>query len=196
MGLREWWERFTAPPRVFPAEMSAYYIAGFYVDTRLGEALLAGGPLPPRCRYRQFTIPKKDGSPRLIDEPGPDLKAVQHNILRHILDKQPPHAAAIGFRRKRSTADHAWAHAGAAIIITADIKDFFPSTARHRVEAWWNALDDYTDVQKKLLIELTTYLGSLPQGAPTSPALSNLVNVALDAALTRRVQVSNGRYTR
>src|SRR5262249_54303623 len=43
---------------------------------------------------------------------------------------------------------------------------------------------------------LTTYLGSLPQGAPTSPALSNLVNVELDAAIDRRVLASGGIYTR
>ncbi|MBN1285074.1 MAG: RNA-directed DNA polymerase [Anaerolineae bacterium] len=153
------------------------------------------GPFPPRFRYRHFTVPKKDGGRREICAPGPRLKEVQRQILRAYLDPRAPHPAAMGFRRALSIADHAWAHAGAAIIITADIEDFFPSTRARRVAAWW-AAQGFNDAEVHLLTRLTTYRGSLPQGAPTSPALSNLVNAELDAALHRRAQQSGGVYTR
>jgi hypothetical protein len=157
--------------------------------------LMKPGPLPRRFRYRHFTVPKRDGSARQIVEPGPDLKVVQKKILKRYLSRHKAHPAALGFRPKTSIADHAWAHAGAGIIITADIQDFFPSTTRQRVKAWWHG-QGLSTLEVRLLTSLTTYLGALPQGAPTSPTLSNLVNVELDAALDRRVKSSGGKYTR
>ncbi len=160
-------------------------------------ALLSDGPPPPRFRYRHFTVPKKDGSPREIVEPGVDLKKAQRYILRRYLNKATPHPAAVGYRSGKSIADHAWAHAGAAIIITADIQDFFPSTRRERVQAWW---EEYFGPKyagrARLMTRLTTYQGGLPQGAPTSPALSNLVNFKLDEYLFSLTRGSGGTYTR
>jgi RNA-directed DNA polymerase len=177
----------------WPLYSMAMYRLGLSLD--LAYQIMDGGPLPRLFRYRHFTVPKKDGTVREIVEPGPSLKAVQRRILRFYLDKPRPHAAALGFRRKKSIADHAWAHAGAAIIITADIQDFFPNTTRQRVKAWWHA-QGYGTLEMRLLTSLTTYRGSLPQGAPTSPTLSNLVNYEMDAALDRRLRQSGGTYTR
>lgn len=161
------------------------------------EVLMSDGPLPPRFRYRHFTIPKKDGSPREIVEPGIDLKEVQRRLLRYYLNKAKSHPAALGYRSGKSVADHAWAHAGAAILITADIQDFFPSTRQERVLAWWEGQFSYRAVSRaKLMTRLTTYQGGLPQGAPTSPALSNLVNVQLDTRLFTHTRQSGGTYTR
>jgi len=157
--------------------------------------LIEPGPLPPYYRYRHFTVPKKDGSPREIVEPGPNLKAAQRRILQLYLNNLKPHPAALGFRRKKSIADHARAHAGAARIITADIEDFFPNTSRQRIKSFWRQ-QGFSTLEVRLLTALTTYRGALPQGAPTSPPLSNLVNYELDAALDRRVKQSGGTYTR
>src|SRR5262249_11044615 len=107
---------------------------------------------------------------------------------------KPPHPAATAYCEGKSTADHAWAHAGAEVIVTADVRDFFPSTSSARVEQWWReSVDSETAV---LLTLLTTDRGGLPQGAPTSPALSNLVNLDLDAQLLRRAERAGARYTR
>lgn len=157
--------------------------------------IMDGGPLPRRFRYRHFSIAKKDGTPREIVQPGHDLMIVQRKILKLYLNRLKPHPAALGFRRKKSIADHAWAHAGSAILISADIQDFFPSTSRQRIKGWWRQ-QGYSTLETRLLTSLTTYRGALPQGAPTSPALSNLVNAELDAALDRRVKQSGGLYTR
>jgi len=180
-------------PGEWPLIVLAVYRLG--IKRELVYRLMDGGPLPRRFRYRHFTVAKKDGSARLIVAPGPDLMTVQRKILKQFLSKPKPHPAALGFRRKKSIADHAWAHAGAAIIITADIEDFFPSTTRQRVKKFWHD-QGYSTLETRLLTSLTTYLGRLPQGAPTSPALSNLVNAELDAAIERRVRQSGGKYTR
>src|SRR5258708_35117261 len=156
---------------------------------------MEGGPMLRRYRYRHFTVAKKNGSSREIVEPGPARKRAKRKILKVLLKKCKPHSWALGFQRKKSIADHAWAHAGAATIITADIQDFFPSTTRQRVKKWWHERG-YSTLEVRLLTSLTTYRGSLPQGAPTSPALSNLINAELDAAIDRRVRESGGRYTR
>jgi RNA-directed DNA polymerase len=153
------------------------------------------GRFPPRYRYRHYTVPKRNGSRRHICEPGADLKRAQYAILRIYLNGRKPHRAALGFRRKHSTAHHVWAHAGAEIVIVADIKDFFPSTSRQRVKAWWHA-QGYPTLMVRLLTNLTTYLGGLPQGAPTSPMLSNLVNTEMDAALHKHTAASGGTFTR
>lgn len=184
------------PPVKYPGEWPLYALAArLGIDFKLAYRLMDAGPLPPRFRYRHFAVPKKDGSRREIVEPGTDLKAVQRRILKLFLEKRRPHPSALGFRRKTSIAHHAWAHAGAAIIITGDIEDFFPSTTRQRVKAWWHA-QNYSTLEVRLLTSLTTYLGALPQGAPTSPALSNLVNSEMDSSLERRLRASGGTYTR
>jgi len=153
----------------------------------------------PDFRYRHFTRPKADGTLRQLVEPDEKLKRIQRKILKTLLKNASIHPSAVGFRRKKSTADHAWSHAGAATIITADIEDFFPQTKTHRVEAWWkNYFIEQPEAESaaRLLTLLTTYKGSLPQGAPTSPTLSNILNYDMDAALERRVVASGGRYTR
>lgn len=162
------------------------------LDAATARRLIQPGT-PPGLGYRQLTLSKRDGSPREVLEPQPQLKAIQRRLLA--LLRADPHPAALGFRRGCSIADHAWAHAGAAIIITADIQDFFPSTAHWRIAAWWRQRG-YDEAETELLTRLTTCRGALPQGAPTSPALSNLVNYELDSALERFVKASGGRYTR
>lgn len=173
-----------------------YWYAGYRVGLSRDqcEALMQPGPLPPRFRYRRFTVPKPDGGQREILEPGVDLKAAQRQILRRYLNRARVHPAALGFREGRSIADHAWAHAGAAVIITADIEDFFPSTTADRVFLYWKEHFPYYITGADLFTRLTTHHGGLPQGAPTSPALSNALNYAMDAALTGLAR--DGTYTR
>lgn len=176
-----------------------------WMTYEMAAAILRDDRLSPYFRYRHFTRPKADGSLRHLAEPDPHLKAIQQAILARYLSTTAPHPAALGFRRGKSTADHAWAHAGAAIIISADMQDFFPTTHPDRVERWWREflpgqfpyLDDPDpDPAARLFRLLTTHRGGLPQGAPTSPALSNLVNIPLDLRLERRAAQAGGRYTR
>jgi hypothetical protein len=156
--------------------------------------VVAAGSLHPHFHYRHFTKPKKDGTRREIVEPDARLKQVQRMIAARFFAAEQPHPAAVAYRRKRSVADHVWSHAGAELLITADVEDFFPATHAGRVEDWWR--ERVPDGLARLLTLLTTYRGGLPQGAPTSPALSNLVNRKLDEQLANRASAAGARYTR
>ncbi len=166
-----------------------------YMDTAMALRVLKRGRLAPDYRYRHFTKAKPDGTKRHLAEPDARLKEIQRTILQHYLGEDYVHPAAVGFRRKQSIADHVWPHAGAPYIITADITDFFPSTPTWHVKNWWQRrVED--EVMARFLTLLTTHRGSLPQGAPTSPALSNVVNFEMDKALERGVMHTGGTYTR
>jgi RNA-directed DNA polymerase len=156
--------------------------------------VLQSESLHPHFDYRRYWKRKKGGGQREIAEPDAKLKSVQYAILKRHLSGEPPHAAATAYQKGKSTAHHVWAHAGAEILVTADVQDFFPSTREGRVEDWWRERVDSDEA--RLLTLLTTDRGALPQGAPTSPALSNLVNVELDERLSLRATATGGRYTR
>jgi RNA-directed DNA polymerase len=204
------WRKVTHPSRyridpnaraysTLPHEIHQLMWIGLFVyevfDYATVKRILDNNSIHPMFRYRHFSVPKKDGTARQLVEPDNGLKQVQKQILKRLLNHQMSHSAAVGYRKKKSTADHVWAHAGADIIITADIEDFFPNTKAWRVEQWWQTQHEH-EQNVRLLTMLTTYQGSLPQGAPTSPALSNLVNYEMDEALFRRAEATGGTYTR
>lgn len=152
------------------------------------------GSLEPHFTYTRYRKPKSSGGWREIAEPNPQLKNIQRLIARKHLEAERPHPAAVAYQTGKSTADHARPHAGASVVVTADVRDFFPSTRAERVEEWWR--ERVGDGSARLLALLTTDRGALPQGAPTSPALSNLVNVELDERLARHAAGAGARYTR
>ncbi|HEV7225207.1 MAG TPA: reverse transcriptase family protein [Pirellulales bacterium] len=147
-------------------------------------------------RYREFSIPKRAGGQRRILAPEPELKSLQRRIHRRLLARLPVHPAATGFRRGESIVTHARRHAGQAAVVRLDLKDFFPSTSAKRVEQYFRAIGWNRDAAR-LLVKLCTVDGGLPQGAPTSPVLSNLLNYRLDAciaAYAKRVHIVYSRY--
>src|SRR4051794_9868328 len=77
------------PPVQYASEWPLYMAAtlSLGLDMETAYRLMDAGPLPPRFRYRHFTVAKKDGSQREIVQPGPDLMAVQRLILKLVLNK-------------------------------------------------------------------------------------------------------------
>jgi retron-type reverse transcriptase len=145
--------------------------------------------------YTEFTIPKRTGGMRKIAAPKPELKKVQSVILRRILAKLRAHDAAMAFERRRSIVTHARAHAKKAVVVRIDVKDFFGSIREKRVRAFFMAIGWEKDAAA-LLTELCTYRGVLPQGAPTSPRLANLVSHQMDARLSGLAKKRGAVYTR
>jgi retron-type reverse transcriptase len=146
--------------------------------------------------YHEFTIAKRSGGRRKIAAPEPELKALQRRILRRLLARLPVHPAATGFRRGESIVSHARRHQGQAVVMHLDLVDFFPSTSAKRIEKYFLAIG-WNREAAKLLTKLCTYGGGLPQGAPTSPVLSNLVNYRLDARIAGyagRLNIVYSRY--
>lgn len=132
-------------------------------------------------RYREFDVSKRGGGRRRISAPDRGTRDLQRLIARRVLGGSPSHHDALGFQRGRSMLDHARRHSGKAVVLRMDLKDFFGATRADRVRRHFRWVWD--DTAADLLTSLTTYRGSLPQGAPTSPALSNLVNRRIDARL-------------
>lgn len=153
---------------------------------------------------------------RLIEAPKPRLKAIQRQILRDILDHVPPDPAAHGFRAGRSIGSGALPHVGQRLVVHFDLSRFFSSILGARVQALFRALG-YPESVARALMLLTTQRTPqdilragpadpslrallrqrhLPQGAPTSPALANLVAYALDRRLTGLARQFDCHYTR
>ena len=148
-----------------------------------------------RCVYREVFIPKKSGGRRRLQVPEDELKQVQRRILRRLLVKARVHPAATAYEPGRSIVDNARPHVGQAVVLKLDLVDFFPSCSAERVDRlfrWrgWNR------EAAALLTQLCTREGGLPQGAPTSPRLSNLLLKPFDMCLERRVTRRKGTYTR
>lgn len=148
-----------------------------------------------RPAYHQFSIPKRSGGSRTIHAPDAKLKAAQRAILRRLLSRLAVHPAACGFERGRSIVTNALPHTNQALVLQMDIKDFFTSTADRRVRDYFRTLG-WSREATQILIALCAHNGGLPQGAPTSPRLSNLVNFRLDARLTAAARKFGAAYTR
>lgn len=153
-----------------------------------------------RRHYVTFTVPKKSGGERVLSAPHRTLARCQEWILRSILDPVPAHPAAHGFVRARSTLTGAQKHIAAETVLNVDLKDFFPTITFVRAKGVFQQLG-YSPAVATILALLCTecprrtvqYAGEtlhvavgprgLPQGACTSPALSNLVVRRMDARL-------------
>ncbi len=150
--------------------------------------------------YEEFLIPKKSGGFREIVAPIEELKRIQRKIYDEILKKVKLSKFAHGFRENRSIVTNAKVHHNLSTIYRIDISDFFPSIKFKQILDVFLTIG-YSGVISFLLSSLCsrvprTYLNLLkqltiveneppylPQGCPTSPALSNLICTNLDVAL-------------
>ena len=166
-----------------------------------------------RIHYVRFTVPKKSGGVRELSAPHRDLAAAQRWIFQNILQRLPTHPAAHGFVKGRSIRTNALPHVGRHILVNADLKDFFPTITFHRVRGAIEQLG-YSPAAATILALLCTesprrtveYAGrtfhvatgprALPQGACTSPALSNLIARRLDSRLGGIAVKLGWQYTR
>lgn len=167
----------------------------------------------PISHYIRFRIPKKTGGERVISAPMPRLKAAQSWVLENILNKVTAHEAAHGFRSGRSIVSNAQAHVGRDVLINVDLKDFFPTVGYRRVKGLFAALgyseeaatifallctepdvEEVTLDGRKYYVALTER--HLPQGAPTSPAITNALCRRLDHRLSKMASSLGFAYTR
>jgi RNA-directed DNA polymerase len=167
-----------------------------------------------RIHYVQFQVPKRSGGLRQLSAPHKKLATAQRWILTNILNKLPAEPAAHGFVAGRSVVSNAAAHTNRAAVLNMDLTDFFPSIGFRRVRSVFMRLG-YSPAAAAIFALLCTecprkqveYAGKpyyvatgprgLPQGACTSPALSNQVARRLDkrlAGLAGKLGLSYTRY--
>lgn len=149
----------------------------------------------PKLFYRTFYIKKRSGKLRRIDEPLPDLKKVQSWILKEILYKIPCSKFAKAYVPKTSIKDNTRFHKKQKVVLTVDIKDFFPSIKSGYVLNLFLSCG-YNLPTSVILTRLCCLNESLPQGAPTSAYLSNLVLKIFDQIISNYCKARNIRYTR
>jgi len=170
-------------------------IADFSVKTRLPHAMLSQYLTDNSRYYCHIKVPKKAGGYRPIDSPNRQLKALQRWILRNILEKLQPSPYATGFVTGISLKQNVQPHSGNQYVLKLDIKDFFPSIKASYVYSVFRA----AGYSKKIAFYLTsicTLNGYLPQGAPSSPCLSNLVSLRLDQRIGKYCDRHALTYTR
>lgn len=148
-----------------------------------------------RYFYRDFEILKKNGKKRPISEPLPSLKEIQLWILKNILYKCPVSPFAKAYRPNVSLIENLKFHKNQPKVFTLDLENFFPSITIASVEKIFVDLG-YTKALSDLLAKLCTRDGTLPQGAPSSPHLSNLIFEDADAIISEYCIQRKIRYTR
>jgi RNA-directed DNA polymerase len=146
-------------------------------------------------RYRAIIIAKRSGGQRRLLVPDKRTKALQRLMLRRVFQRLNAHDSAFGFQRGRSIVHNALPHVGQSVVVRLDVVEFFPTTRAERLERYFRRIG-WNAEASALLVALTTHENGLPQGAPTSPRLSNLVNYRLDAQMLRLAKRWKGRYTR
>lgn len=153
-------------------------------------------------RYNDFFISKKNGDLRLISTPDNLLKRVQNliNILLQIVFKSHAHYCSNGFLIGKDIKRNAIPHTNKRFVLNIDIKDFFPSVNFRRVKVVLGLspfkLTDHREKIAFLIANLGTHKGYLPQGAPTSPILSNIVTQKLDRKIAKFCIESKVKYSR
>lgn len=146
--------------------------------------------------YKVFYIPKKSGGFRKIESPSQELELIQKWIKIHILEKFNTSNSAKGFKKGLSIVDNAKCHCNKKYVLNMDVQNFFPSIKYSKIFKLFNYIGYNKEVCHLLTQLCTNGNNVLPQGAPTSPIISNLVNIRLDKRLYCFAKSIGGDYTR
>lgn len=145
--------------------------------------------------YRAFYIKKRRGGVRVIQSPYPKLSYVQGWIKDNILDKNRVNKHAFAYSKGKSHIDNAKCHIGSSELLKIDLENFFDQISISAVQGIFLRLG-YTENISFKLAKLCTLRDTLPQGAPSSPAISNIFLYELDNILASYSEINKLTYTR
>lgn len=152
---------------------------------------------PDAARYRHFEIPKRTGGMRPISAPHGLLRELQDKLRADLEQLYKAHPSAHGFIVARSVATNASGHAGKRWVFNIDLEGFFPTINFGRIRGLFlRPPFEMGPPAAAVCAQIATYRNGLPQGAPTSPVLSNLIAVSLDRALLRLARTHRLAYSR
>ncbi|PIQ07600.1 MAG: RNA-directed DNA polymerase [Ignavibacteriales bacterium CG18_big_fil_WC_8_21_14_2_50_31_20] len=153
--------------------------------------------IPSNYDYSRFKIIKKDGGHRIIYSPYGHLKKIQRGISELLYKNVELHGASHGYTINKSIITNAKQHLKKNCIINIDLENFFQTINTVMLNKSLKLFfPDITDELLIKIIAICSFEGSLPQGAPTSPILSNLVCYSLDLKLSELAISHNLDYTR
>lgn len=146
----------------------------------------------------KFNNPRFDinGKPkvRILNPSRNRLKVIQKRIHRNILAEIKMPEYAFGSVKKKDNILNAKKHQGKKYKLTTDIRNFFPSISHSQVFAMFRK-NGFSPTVSKILTQLTTYKGKIPQGAPTSSTIANLVMIKTGNKLNRFAKENNMTFT-
>ena len=146
--------------------------------------------------YHPVSLPKRDGSCRLLSVPDPQLKRIQRRIAQVLLAPMPVSPYAMAYRYGASVVRNAAQHVGRPAVLKLDIRHFFDSILYASVKEAAFPAEIYGEPLRILLTILCYHRDGLPQGAPSSPAISNLVLRTFDDETVAWCRDRKIRYTR
>lgn len=153
--------------------------------------------IPYKSRYTTFEIPKKLGGNRIISTPATSLKLIQkklNQVLQCVYQVKP---SVHGFVKNKNIVTNAKAHVGKRYVLNFDLKDFFVSINFGRVRGMFMALPYALNPEVATVIaQICCHNNQLPQGAPTSPIVSNMLCAKLDSQFQKLAKKYRFTYTR
>lgn len=149
----------------------------------------------PEHHYRVFEIPKANGKRRQIQAPRTMIKVLQYFFVDYLLDRLEVHPSATAYSRGSTVRKNAERHTRQRYVANIDVTDFFPSLSTGVVIRSLCAAGLKPNTAA-LVARLSSYKGGLPQGAPTSAALSNLAMYGFDKKLSDACAQIGVNYTR
>ncbi len=151
----------------------------------------------PQTRYKTFHIPKRSGGNREISAPATSLKIIQRKLNQVLQAAYPPRAQVHGFVYGKSILTNATQHIKKRLILKIDIQNFFPTINFGRVRGMFMAYPySRNEGVATVLAQICCFNNSLPQGAPTSPIVSNMVCAKMDSELLGLARSCRSTYTR
>lgn len=148
-------------------------------------------------KYHQFEIPKKNGGHRKISAPAKKLKRLQGRLKEVFYEIYPTRPSAHGFAKDKSIVSNAERHLDKKFIFNIDLADFFGSIHFGRIRNLFKSSPfNFNNSVSTILAQICCFKNSLPQGAPTSPILSNMIAWKMDSQLQHLAKITNGTYTR
>lgn len=151
--------------------------------------------IPVEKRYIKFNIAKRSGKPREIYSPISAIKSAQRKLSEVLYLFYKPQVGVHGYVKGNNIKSNAQIHAGQKQVLNIDLKDFFPSINLGRVYGIFKAPFPFNFNRKVsgFLANICCHENKLPQGAPTSPIISNFICIRLDVELLK-IAISNKCY--
>lgn len=153
--------------------------------------------VPENERYKTFNIPKSRGGTRTISAPITPLKIIQRKLNQVLQVIYKPRNAVHSYVHGRCILTNAEKHTKRTLIFNIDLKDFFPSIHLGRVIGLFkHSPFNCQPIVATTLAQICCYNGALPQGAPTSPIISNMICAKMDKEISKQTGIYNCEYTR
>ena len=156
--------------------------------------------------YTSFEIPKKSCGVRQINAPQGDLKEIQKKLANalenfqteYIKENQIQAKVSHAFEKKKGIITNSAIHRYKRVVLNLDLENFFESFHFGRVRGFFEKNRNFCFPIEvaTILAQLACYKGSLPQGAPSSPIITNLICNILDMRLLKTARKYKLDYTR